>query len=62
MMPPMKAATMMSAMSPAMPTVSLYQTGNALFRAPRGLPSQRSPSSFPDSSMVWRPSILSPLR
>src|SRR4028118_1685005 len=31
MMPPTKAATMMSAMSPAMPTVSLYQTGTALF-------------------------------
>src|SRR4028119_631725 len=31
MMPPTKAATMMSAMSPAMPMVSLYQTGTALF-------------------------------
>src|ERR671916_168044 len=30
MMPPTKAATMMSAMSPAMPTPSLYQTGTAL--------------------------------
>src|ERR671916_2881442 len=33
MMPPTKAATMMSAMSPAMPTPSLYQTGTALVSA-----------------------------
>src|SRR4028119_163186 len=31
MVPPTKAATMMSAMSPAMPMVSLYQTWTALF-------------------------------